>query len=149
MRPTPIATRIWDIFRVVVASGDTYAFDPDISRDDALAYWMQPANHCHVAERQGRSSEPTSSRPTSRARLSRRQRRVHGRAERARHGSRTAMGEHCLAEARRQGFRAMQFNFVVSTTSPRFGFGNGLGSRSSARCRAPSATRQTAMSPPM
>ena len=26
-----------------------------------------------------------------------------------------AMGEHCLREARRLGFRAMQFNFVVST----------------------------------
>jgi len=26
-----------------------------------------------------------------------------------------AMGEHCLGEARRLGFRAMQFNFVVST----------------------------------
>jgi ribosomal protein S18 acetylase RimI-like enzyme len=26
-----------------------------------------------------------------------------------------AMGEHCLSEARRLGFRAMQFNFVVST----------------------------------
>ena len=25
------------------------------------------------------------------------------------------MGDHCLEEARRQGFRAMQFNFVVST----------------------------------
>ncbi len=25
-----------------------------------------------------------------------------------------AMGEHCLSEARRLGFRAMQFNFVVS-----------------------------------
>jgi ribosomal protein S18 acetylase RimI-like enzyme len=25
------------------------------------------------------------------------------------------MGEHCLAEGRRLGFRAMQFNFVVST----------------------------------
>jgi len=25
------------------------------------------------------------------------------------------MGEHCLNEARRLGFRAMQFNFVVST----------------------------------
>jgi ribosomal protein S18 acetylase RimI-like enzyme len=24
------------------------------------------------------------------------------------------MGEHCLSEARRLGFRAMQFNFVVS-----------------------------------
>jgi ribosomal protein S18 acetylase RimI-like enzyme len=26
-----------------------------------------------------------------------------------------AMGEHCLNEARQLGFRAMQFNFVVST----------------------------------
>jgi GNAT superfamily N-acetyltransferase len=26
-----------------------------------------------------------------------------------------ALGEHCLKEARRLGFRAMQFNFVVST----------------------------------
>jgi ribosomal protein S18 acetylase RimI-like enzyme len=26
-----------------------------------------------------------------------------------------AMGEHCLDEARRLGYRAMQFNFVVST----------------------------------
>ena len=25
------------------------------------------------------------------------------------------MGEHCLGEAQRLGFRAMQFNFVVST----------------------------------
>jgi GNAT superfamily N-acetyltransferase len=26
-----------------------------------------------------------------------------------------AMGEHCLDEARRAGYQAMQFNFVVST----------------------------------
>jgi ribosomal protein S18 acetylase RimI-like enzyme len=26
-----------------------------------------------------------------------------------------AMAEHCLSEARRLGFRAMQFNFVIST----------------------------------
>ena len=31
------------------------------------------------------------------------------------HGIGRAMGEHCLSEARRLGFRAMQFNFVVST----------------------------------
>jgi len=29
-----------------------------------------------------------------------------------------AMGEHCLGEARRFGFGAMQFNFVVSTNEP-------------------------------
>jgi ribosomal protein S18 acetylase RimI-like enzyme len=28
------------------------------------------------------------------------------------------MGEHCLDEARRLGFRAMQFNLVVSTNEP-------------------------------
>ena len=30
------------------------------------------------------------------------------------HGIGRAMAEHCLSEARRLGFRAMQFNFVVS-----------------------------------
>src|SRR5262249_21744099 len=30
-------------------------------------------------------------------------------------GAGRRMGEHCLAEASRLGFRAMQFNFVVST----------------------------------
>jgi ribosomal protein S18 acetylase RimI-like enzyme len=29
-----------------------------------------------------------------------------------------AMAEHCLAQARQIGFRAMQFNFVVSTNTP-------------------------------
>jgi ribosomal protein S18 acetylase RimI-like enzyme len=28
-----------------------------------------------------------------------------------------AMAEHCLSEARRLGFRAMQFNFVISTNT--------------------------------
>jgi len=28
-----------------------------------------------------------------------------------------ALGEHCLDEARRQGYEAMQFNFVVSTNA--------------------------------
>jgi len=29
-----------------------------------------------------------------------------------------SMAKHCLDEARRMGFRAMQFNFVVSTNTP-------------------------------
>jgi ribosomal protein S18 acetylase RimI-like enzyme len=28
------------------------------------------------------------------------------------------MAEHCLTQARRMGFRAMQFNFVISTNTP-------------------------------
>ena len=107
---------IWDIFRVVVAAGDTYAFDPDISRTDALAYWMQPTNHCHVAERQGtvvgtyilKTNQPGLGSHVANAAFM-----VAPRARAM--GVGRAMGEHCLAEARRQGFLAMQFNFVVST----------------------------------
>ena len=32
-------------------------------------------------------------------------------------GAGRAMGEHCLDEARRAGYQAMQFNFVVSTNT--------------------------------
>ena len=41
---------IWNIFREVVASGDTYALDSNISREDALAYWFALATHTYVAE---------------------------------------------------------------------------------------------------
>ena len=33
------------------------------------------------------------------------------------HGIGRAMAEHCLSEARRLGFRAMQFNYVISTNT--------------------------------
>jgi ribosomal protein S18 acetylase RimI-like enzyme len=37
------------------------------------------------------------------------------------------MAEHCLTEGRRLGFRAMQFNFVVSTNDPAVGLWQKLG----------------------
>ena len=37
------------------------------------------------------------------------------------------MGEHALNEARRLGFRAMQFNFVVSTNASAIGLWQQLG----------------------
>ena len=44
---------IWDIFHAVVVPGDTYAFDPNISREEALAYWLDSSARCYVAERDG------------------------------------------------------------------------------------------------
>src|SRR5438477_11937926 len=41
---------IWEIFHEVVAAGDTYPFDPEMSREDALAYWFQKGAHTYVAE---------------------------------------------------------------------------------------------------
>src|SRR5476651_1077198 len=45
---------MWPIFRDVIASGDTYVFSPDTSRDDAFAYWFGPGVTSCVAEIDGR-----------------------------------------------------------------------------------------------
>ena len=52
IRPATDADRdaIWNIFHEVVAAGDTYALDPNISREDALAYWFAPGTRTYVAE---------------------------------------------------------------------------------------------------
>ena len=52
IRPATDADRdaVWNIFHEVVAAGDTYALDPNISREDALAYWFAPGTRTYVAE---------------------------------------------------------------------------------------------------
>jgi len=110
---------IWLIFHAVVASGDTYAFHPSISRDEALAYWLHPSCRSYVAERDGsvagtyliKPNQPGLGSHIANAAF------MVAPASQGR-GLGRAMGEHCLAEAHRLGFRAMQFNLVVSTNEP-------------------------------
>ena len=110
---------IWNIFHEIVAAGDTYAFDPDMSRADALAYWFRADTHAYVAEKDGRVAgtyilRPNQSGPGSH--VANAAFMVTSNAQGS--GVGRAMAEHCLGEARRMGFRAMQFNFVVSTNTP-------------------------------
>jgi ribosomal protein S18 acetylase RimI-like enzyme len=110
---------LWRIFQAVVTPGDTYAFPADMSRQDALAMWMAPAAHAYVAsdgdEIVGtyllKANQPGRGAHVSNAAF------MVAPAAQGR-GVGRAMGEHCLAEARRLGFRAMQFNLVVSTNEP-------------------------------
>lgn len=124
----PDSGPIWDIFHAVVSRGDTYAFDPKTSREDALAYWLHPANLCFVAERDGaivgtyilKANQPGLGAHVANA--------AYMVSPEARgFGVGRAMGEHSLAEARRRGFRAMQFNFVVSTNESAVGLWLRLG----------------------
>jgi L-amino acid N-acyltransferase YncA len=107
---------IWKIFHEVVSAGDTYVFDPNTSREEALGYWFRADTHTYVAE-QDRQVVGTyvlrPNRPDLGAHFSNASFMVAPTARRL--GVGRAMGEHCLTEARRLGFRAMQFNFVVST----------------------------------
>ncbi|MGZ5018903.1 MAG: N-acetyltransferase family protein [Chthoniobacterales bacterium] len=106
---------IWGIFHAVVAKGDTYTFDPAISRKEALSYWFAKPNMTYVAEEAGRIVGTyilKPNQPSAGAHVANAAYMVAPSAQGR--GAGRAMGEHSLGEARRLGFRAMQFNFVVS-----------------------------------
>ena len=107
---------IWEIFHDVIAPGDTYAFDPQMSRQDAVAYWFRSDTHTYVAEQDRHVVGTYILRPNQTGGGSHVANAAFIVALKARgQGIGRAMGEHCLTEARRLGFSAMQFNFVIST----------------------------------
>jgi ribosomal protein S18 acetylase RimI-like enzyme len=133
---------IWNIFHEVVASGDTYALDPHMSREDALAYWFAEGTHTYVVELDEHplgvaESFPGTATPSPTVERERavtagtyilRPNQSGGGSHVANAGFMVsastrgqgigrAMAEHCLSEARRLGFRAMQFNYVISTNT--------------------------------
>jgi L-amino acid N-acyltransferase YncA len=121
---------IWNIFHEIVAAGDTYAFDPKMSREKALAYWFRADTHTYVADKDGRIVgtyilKPNQAGPGSH--VANAAFMVASDAQSLGVGRR--MAEHCLSEARRLGFRAMQFNFVVSTNAPAIHLWEQLGFR--------------------
>lgn len=107
---------MWPIFQAVVATGTTYVFAPETPRDEACAYWFGPGIRCFVAEDAGRIVGFYKLIPNRRdlgSHVSNASFMIDpGYAGR---GAGTALGLHCLREAKRAGFLAMQFNFVVST----------------------------------
>lgn len=110
---------IWNIFHEVVVDRDTYSLDPDISREDALAYWFAPGTHTYVAEQPAIGVagtyilRPNQSGGGSHVANAGFMVSTSARGE----GMGRAMAEHCLSEARGFGFRAMQFNYVISTNT--------------------------------
>ena len=107
---------IWSILEPVVRAGETYPLPRDMSREDALAYWFSPGHEVFVAEHEAKIVGTYYLRANQKG----------GGAHVANCGYMTApwatgrgvaraMCEHSLAAAAARGFRAMQFNFVVSS----------------------------------
>ena len=107
---------IWSIIGPCIRAGETYTLPPDMTETDGLRYWTGSDRETFVAEEDGKilgtyyiranqlgggSHVANCGYMTHAA--------VEGR------GIARRMCEHSLAHARRRGFRAMQFNFVVST----------------------------------
>ena len=110
---------IWNILHEITSIGDTYALDPNISREDALAYWFTPGTHVYIAEQSDTGIvgtyilRPNQSGGGSHVANAGFMVSASARGQ----GLGRAMAEHCLSEARRLGFRAMQFNYVISTNT--------------------------------
>ncbi|MFQ6546370.1 N-acetyltransferase family protein [Aestuariibius sp. 2305UL40-4] len=111
------ATVLWAMLQPVFRAGDTYAVDPAISREDALAYWTGSDHHVFIAEdaaplgtyylktnQQGGGAHVCNAAFVT--------------AEAARgKGVARAMLDHALITAKETGYEAMQFNFVVAANT--------------------------------
>lgn len=108
--------RAWPIFRAVVAAGDTYSYPPDIEEAHANAMWTTPPSRCFIAERDGEALGVYMLRPNQPGLGDHVANCGYMVAPHAR-GQEIAstMCEHSLEQARRAGFSAMQYNFVVSS----------------------------------
>jgi ribosomal protein S18 acetylase RimI-like enzyme len=106
---------IWAIIGPTIRAGETYALDRDLGRTDALTYWMGPDRSTFVAEDNGtvlgtyylRANQQGGGRHVCNCGY------MTDVAASGR-GLARRMYEHSLQTARSRGFRAMQFNFVVS-----------------------------------
>lgn len=110
------AEAILGIILPTIRQGETYALDPELSAAAALDYWTSPDKETFVAVDEGRVVGTYYMRPNQ----------AGGGGHVCNCGYMTSasatgkgvareMCEHSLEHARARGYRAMQFNFVVST----------------------------------
>lgn len=112
------APALADLLLPVFRAGDTYTIDPDISAGDAVAYWLAPEKTAFLAQSGGRALGTYYIRPNQAGGGSHVCNCGYITAPEARgRGVARAMLAHSLEEARAQGYRAMQYNFVVSTNT--------------------------------
>ncbi len=107
---------IWAIMEPIIRAGETYTLPRDMDKESALAYWFSAEREVFVAEDNGHVVGTYCLQANQKG----------GGAHVANCGYMTAvsatgrgvaraMCEHSLGRARGRRFRAMQFNFVIST----------------------------------
>jgi L-amino acid N-acyltransferase YncA len=109
----------WKILEAVFRAGETYSFASEITEKEAFAVWVEAPLATFVAEDEGgqilgtyylKANQPGRGSHVCNCGY------VVGAAARGK-GIASAMCEHSQQEALQRGFRAMQFNLVVSTNS--------------------------------
>ena len=120
---------IWAVLEPILRAGETYALPRDIGRAEAIDYWCRAEHETFVADDCGEIVGTYFLRANQRGGGDHVANCGYVTAATAQHrGIARQMLEHSLARAKERRFRAMQFNFVVSTneraiaTWQRYGF---------------------------
>jgi GNAT superfamily N-acetyltransferase len=108
---------IYDIFCNVLEEGETYSYTlEEMTPERSLAYWISaPGTECFVADIDGKVAGVTAVRPNRTGRaghVANASFMVHPDFRRI--GIARALGKFALKQAKKRGYKAMQFNFVVS-----------------------------------
>jgi ribosomal protein S18 acetylase RimI-like enzyme len=122
------ADAIWKIIEPTIRSGETYTLPLDMTREEGVAYWFAPDHEIFVAEEDGEVVGTYFLHANQKG----------GGAHVANCGYITSVGaigrgvaramcSHSLEHAKTRGFRAMQFNFVVSTNHRAVGLWQSFG----------------------
>jgi len=112
------APAVWRVIEPMIRAGETFALPRDMNQGEALEFWMGEGREAFVAEDEGAVVGTYYLRPNQ----------LGGgghvcncgyvtAAEASGRGVATAMARDSLERARERGYRAMQFNFVVSTNT--------------------------------
>ncbi|RDB04695.1 GNAT family N-acetyltransferase [Runella aurantiaca] len=109
---------VWEIIEPVIQAGDTYMYASDSSKEKMMGIWFDPEKYTYVAEKEGqivgtfflKANQPDlGSHVVNAGYMVHPAYRGQGIAEQ--------LCRFSLGEARRLGFKAMQFNCVISTNT--------------------------------
>jgi ribosomal protein S18 acetylase RimI-like enzyme len=110
------AAAIWAVLEPVIRAGETFALPRDMTPEAAVAFWMAPGSDVFVTQEAGAIVGTYYLRPNHRGGGSHVANCGYATAVAATgRGIARAMCAHSLEHARARGFRAMQYNIVVST----------------------------------
>lgn len=110
------ADALWEIIHEIIKTGDTWIFDPNSSKEKMLTYFFDEKKYLYVAEIEGKIVGTfffTENQKDLGNHIANAGYMVHPKLQIKGIGRR--MGEFSLIEAKRLGFKAMQFNFVVKS----------------------------------
>jgi L-amino acid N-acyltransferase YncA len=110
---------VWEIFHAVIKKGDTYVFDPETPKQDLNKHWFAQNMFTYVLENNNIIYGTYILKPNQidlGSHVANGSYMVHPNTRRQGFGD--SMCNHSIKEARKLGFKAIQFNMIVSTNKP-------------------------------